>query len=311
MKLDHKYKCLITVFCLEIYTWPVERSAVTCNITKQEKLDLMKAHINMGHSLGYDFARQLKNAGTRAEVIRYALTKFECQGCASRKKKGTRLTSATPRCLDFSIVVGVDLVEILGKNDHDVWYVLNSTCWGTSFATFYPAEQNKKTAKSVFLSWFLSWVRVFGPCEVPMMDGGKEFVGEEFYYYVERLGILPKVTDRHSHEENAKTERRGALFKEVYYKTRELCPPQDDIEVKICIHTSSWATNVFYNRSGYSPCQRVLGKTPRSASGYMDDSYIEQMNLSNSTDIAWERSQEIMAASIHGLALTSCLPEID
>lgn len=77
---------------------------------------------------------------------------------------------------------------------------------------------------------------------------------------LEELGIQPILIDRDAPYRNGATERRGRLFKDVYYKTRELRRPANSQEVKDMVHEVSRALQTMTNRSGYSPPQRVFGR---------------------------------------------------
>lgn len=64
-----------------------------------------------------------------------------------------------------------------------------------------------------------------------ILDQGLEFQGK-FIEGLEELGIQPILIDQGSPHQNGVTERRGALFKDVYYKTKELRQPSDVTEVQ-------------------------------------------------------------------------------
>ena len=93
------------------------------------------------------------------------------------------------------------------------------------------------------------------------------------------------------------TERRGALFKEVYYKTKEMRQPTDVNEVQDMIHEVSWALQTMTNRSGYSPAQRVFGKQPSVTMELTNDSGMFDRTHSMTADQAWQRSEEIRQAA--------------
>ena len=96
------------------------------------------------------------------------------------------------------------------------------------------------------------------------MDQGLEFQGD-FVDGLESHGVQPILIDRDAPFQNGVTERRGGLFKEVYYRTRELHQPTDVTEVQNVVHEVAWALQTLTNRSGYSPAQRVFGKQPSLA----------------------------------------------
>ena len=89
---------------------------------------------------------------------------------------------------------------------------------------------------------------------------GTEFTGSDFHSGLERMCVQPIVCDQEAPWENGVRERRGDLFKKVYYKSREIAQPRDLDEVELLIFESAWALQTTINRSGFTPAQRVLGR---------------------------------------------------
>ena len=134
-----------------------------------------------------------------------------------------------------------------------------------------------------------------------MCDQGLEFMGA-FADGLENHSIRPVWIDRDAPWQNGIVERRGGLFKEVYYKTRELRPPTDLEEVKILIHEVAWALQTMTNRSGYSPAQRVLGRQPSLNMDNLTDT--PEYELSMTGDQAWHKAEEIRQAARKALMET-------
>ena len=95
------------------------------------------------------------------------------------------------------------------------------------------------------------------------------------------------------------TERRGGLFKNIYYRSRELAQPRDMDEVEALIFEVPWSLQTMCNRSGYSPAQRVLGRQPRVTLDMISDG--QTYDLSTSTDTAWKRAEELRTAARNAL----------
>ena len=98
-----------------------------------------------------------------------------------------------------------------------------------------------------------------------LYDMGTEFSGSDLQSGIERMCIQPIVCDQEAPWENGVCERRGDLFKKVYYNGREIAQPRDMDEVGLLIFESAWALQTTINRSGFTPAQRVLGRQPRMA----------------------------------------------
>ena len=297
-KLEVNYKVIIV-----LYHHPElsQHFAEISTVTTAEKSMVLRAHINLGHPSVKEFARLLKNAGTRPDVIQYVLKEFSCEGCAKEKRQPTRLPAATPKTYDFNVVIGVDLLFVFGADDISELPILNVTCQGTLYSTFVLVHPTRRSSNLVWQAFTASWLRTFGAPSFIIMDQGLEFMGA-FVEGLENHGIVPMWIDRDAPYQNGITERRGGLFKEVYYKSRELRPPTDIEEVKTLVHEVSWALQTMTNRSGYSPAQRVLGKQP---SLNMDSlSNMSEYEVSITNDAAWAKAEELRQAARKALMMT-------
>ena len=286
-----KYEYMVVLYHYPEVTFTF---AETTHVITSEKHMVLRAHVNLGHPHVKEFVRLLKAAGTRNDIIQYVLREFTCEGCLKEKRQPSRLPAATPRTYDFNIVIGVDLLFVVGADPNVEHPVLNVTCVGSLYSTFTMVDANRKSSKLVWSAFLQSWLRVFGSPSFLIMDQGLEFQGE-FIEGIESHGIQPILIDRDAPYQNGVTERRGGLFKEVYYKTRELCQPTDVNEVKNMIHEVAWALQTMTNRSGYSPAQRVFGKQPSLAMDVLNDS--GEYQFSHTADVAWKRAEEIRQAA--------------
>ena len=274
--------------CLDLAT------AEPDQVTNAEKNMILRAHVNLGHPRVKEFVRLLKAAGTRDDIINYVIREFHCEGCLKEERQPTRLPASTPRTYDFNVVIGVDVLFVFGHTAHDELPVLNITCLGTLYSTFTLIDAKRRTSGLVWKKFLSSWLRVFGSPSFVIMGQGLEFQGE-FIEGIENHGIQPILIDRDAPYQNGITERRGGLFKEVYYRTRELQQPQSISEVEDMIHEVSWALQTMTNRSGYSPAQRVFGRQPTIAMELINDA--GQYEVPQTMDQAWRRSEEIRQAA--------------
>ena len=264
--------------------------AESSSVSISEKNMVLRAHVNLGHPSVKEFARLLKAAGTRNDIITYVLREFHCE--AWRSANNHCLPSATPRTYDFNVVVGVDLLFVHGHDDRDEHPILNVTCMGTLYSTFTMVDAHRKGAALVWSSFLKCRLRTFGSPRI--MDQGLGFQGN-FIDGLESHGIQPSLIDREAPFQNGVTERRGGLFKEVHYKTRGLHQPAGLQEVQDMVHEVSWALQTMTNRCGYLPAQRVLGKQPSLAMEILNDS--GEYTFSNTNDEAWKRCEQIRQAA--------------
>ena len=266
------------------------------SISTQEKSMVLRAHVNLGHPQMKEFVRLLRAAGTRPDIIDYVMKEFVCEGCLKERRQPSRLPAATPRTYDFNVVIGVDLLFVMGCKPTDEHPILNVTCLGTLYSTFTMVDATRRSSAMVWSSFLRSWVRTFGAPSFLLYDQGLEFQGA-FVEGLEELGIQPIVIDRDSPYQNGTVERRGGLFKEVYYKTRELRQPADLQEVQDMVHEVAWALQTMTNRSGFSPAQRVFGRQPSIAMELLNDAGTFEQTQSPTADAAWLRADEIRQAA--------------
>ena len=132
-----------------------------------------------------------------------------------------------------------------------------------------------------------------------ILNQGAEFTGSDFQSGLEQQGIQPIFIDQDAPFENGVAERRGGLFKSVYYKSREIAQPRNLDEVECLIYEVSWALQTKVNRSGFSPAQRVLGRHPRVARDMLSDG--RHYELSTSNDRAWQRAEQLRQSARQAL----------
>ena len=290
-----QYPFVIVLYHHAELTWSFAESA---SLTPMEKKMVLRAHVNLGHPGVKEFVRLLKAAGTRTDVIQYVLKEFSCDGCRLEKRQPTRLPAATPRTYDFNVCVGIDLLFVHGISHTTEHPILNVTCLGTLYSTFSMVDPNRRGSELVWNAFLDKWLRVFGAPAFLLMDQGLEFQGH-FIEQLESHGIQPIIIDRDAPYQNGVTERRGGLFKEVYYRTRELKQPSTIDEVKNMVHEVAWALQTLTNRSGYSPAQRVFGKQPSLGMDLLSDA--REFEYSMTADGAWNRAEEIRKAARQAL----------
>ena len=114
-------------------------------ISTQEKSMILRAHVNLGHPHMKEFVRLLRAAGTRPDIIEYALKEFSCEGCLKERRQASRLPAATPRTYDFNVVIGVDILYVMGCQPKDERPILNVTCLGTLYSTLSMVDPNRRT----------------------------------------------------------------------------------------------------------------------------------------------------------------------
>ena len=225
-------------------------------LTEAQKKVVRDIHVNCGHPSKEEFLRALRLSRARSTVLDYVRQGFKCKACKAEGKMVKPSPAAVlPRTFRFNKTLGMDLFE-LRSYDGDSWIACNMLCWGTLFQLVDPVAD--KCASTVAQCVLDRWIRYFGPPLVVIVDQGKEFVGKDFTDMCNAQGILLHVIDVRAPWQNGRTERHGDLFKKLYDKTCWMQTPNSkETERKIIAECNS-CRNRQYNRSGYSPLQRVL-----------------------------------------------------
>ncbi|CAE7422825.1 C15C7.7, partial [Symbiodinium pilosum] len=109
---------------------------------------------------------------------------------------------------------------------------------------------------------------------VLIADQGTEFLAN-FKAKCSDLGIVLHTIGARAPHQQGRTERHGALFKAVFQKAVWDCPPQDHHEWRLLLRETEAAKNKSFNRSGFSPVQRMMGHAPRTNGEVMSDDIID------------------------------------
>ena len=121
-----------------------------CEITSEEKLAVMRAHVNLGHPPHRDFLRFLQGGPVRLRVLQYVASEFNRPACEAHRLPKAPLPAKIPRNYDFNIVVGIDCfkMDVLPKKAQ---WNLNIVCWGTTLQIVCPMGAGESpSARSVW-----------------------------------------------------------------------------------------------------------------------------------------------------------------
>ena len=80
-------------------------------------------------------------------------------------------------------------------------------------------------------------------------------------------------------------------------KARDSEAPQNEAELEFMMTEVEAAKNRFFNRSGFSPVQRVLGLTPRLPGSLLSDDKYDPLLLASDADFDYQRAMAIRKAA--------------
>jgi len=279
----------------------LETTDLSFQPTKQQLRDFKIAHDNCGHPSASDFARMIKLGNGKPDLVKWVKQNFKCDDCEANKRPKSRRPSAVPKTYRFNHVVGIDLLEMKDPNGVRCFF-FNVICWGTSLQQVkIVCGDNAKTAENVWNTFVDAWVRVYGFPDVLVLDPGKEFEGY-FTDMAQAYGVTILPTDRESPWQNGKTERAGGLWKRNVKVASRRCTPVNRTEFLMLGDLCCAQRNRSYNRSGFSPDQRVFGCNKRLPNSILSDDAIDPALLCENPLADFQRAEEMRVAATHAWA---------
>ena len=258
--------------------------------------ELYRTHRNLGHPDDQTFCRALRHSGVKVDILKRVKKKFECPICQRRKKPGTHRPAHLSRQMEFNAVVGVDLVFV------QRYVIVNCLCWGTGYqqAIIVETKESNNVAKAVLGGWH----KFFGPPAMVVVDQGKEFASRTFSEAIGEWGTVVHFIDVRSPWQNSRTERAGASLKSVINKIldeRTACSPE---EFGLAVDAAVWCRNQYYDRSGFSPFQRVFGKSMRTPYALLSDDAMDRDMVNHVHSDATRQAQAVRNKALQAWAET-------
>ena len=84
-----------------------------------QQRQLLRAHVNLGHSTMGEFCRALRNGRCQRGITRWVKRYFKCPECDARPMPRTRLAAALPKCYRFNQVCGINTMEVRNPLDRE------------------------------------------------------------------------------------------------------------------------------------------------------------------------------------------------
>ena len=197
--------------------------------------------------------------------------------------------------MDFNQVVGLDLFFFKFRLKTKIF--LNVVCWGTSLQVV--EEMPEKSASRTFETFSRCWLRPFGLQTVLVADQGTELTGQDFAARLAFMGVAMHLTDARSPWQAARTEKMGGVFKDKLQLVIDEVRAISEQDFQACVTETLMARNRYryYNRSGFSPYQRVFGYNPRLPASLASDDILSPCLLSESAIEPVQRTWEIRSAA--------------
>ena len=264
---------------------PGSESRPSVALAPDVRREIYRIHRNLGHPETRSFCRALKHAGVRQDIIRYVKNEFSCPICSRRRRPQPHRPAHLGREMGFNEVVGIDLVffrKII---------MMNVLCWGTSYQWVEAIPDRR--SETVTQAFMCSWVGHYGTPKLIVADQGREFTGQPFVDRLSEAGCIVHFIDARAPWQNSRTEKAGGVFKEKLAKVVDEATVIDGEEMKIAVAETLWTRNMYYDRSGHSPHQRVFGSTPRVPMSMLSDDMIDRELVLGGASDAMKRAMDI------------------
>ena len=256
--------------CGEIFDTP-EGAGATAHVPHAVRLEVRRAHRNLGHCSRAALLRILRLGNATPEHLCYA-KHWQCEICLRRTAPmKRRVVSSSQRPTSFGSMVGIDskeITDIAGAR----FAMLNVVDYATKYSMLLPVENSSsREAARAFLEGWINWA---GTPDTVQADQGSEF-RKDFSQFCENAGISIRCTPTESPWQHGFVERHGAVSADILRATIEEMSVTGGAEMRLAVT----ATNICKNRrpdpSGYSPRMRVFGCGDRLP-GSVLDSLLEQ-----------------------------------
>ena len=261
-----------------------------------------RAHEGLGHPGNARLARILKGANASKKAIEYAKN-LVCSTCQQRQLVRPPRAAAPPKELPPNHTIGIDTVWLPtpGKKRR---MALNIVCWSTRFQMVIPLRSHTATdARRAYLEW----IRFMGVPQRLYTDLGKEFCsafqdGAELDETLVEPSALEMPTQR------SITERAGKTFKEILVKAMDNYAVQSDLEWRDLVDIVNMTVNRLANKSGFSPCQRLLGYTPKMPGGlqFLTEEEKDARSWARRGDLQIQRAQTMRLAAARAFHEVEC-----
>eukprot|EP00435_Cladocopium_sp_Y103_P034646 s733_g9.t1 len=235
------------------------------DLTTQEKSDLRKLHLNLGHPDPNVLAEHLKAQQAAPHVVE-AAREFVCDACVESVGQKHQRPAKLHDPKDFNDLVGIDGFYWSGSKGFSV-HVFHCIDEASLFHLGRRCET--RNADQVVNSWSNFWTAWAGDPNQVYTDPAGEFISDQWKALMRSKSIQPLITTEAW--QRGRVERHGQIIKRMLTRCdleRSIESLQDfDQVLQACFQ----AKNSLMRQKGYSPEQIVLGKSRKLPASLTSD----------------------------------------
>ena len=186
-----------------------------------------------------------------------------CQDTATHKPKPKVCLSMAN---DFNDVVAFDITFWVDPIKNKTTMILHVIDIATRLSA--ATVVRSKDPKVIIEALVCNWLNVFGAPKKFYTDNRGEFANKELVELLENLGIEFNATAAESSFSNGINERHHAVIKTILNKIRHDYPLAD---INVLVSYAIFAKNCLVDNRGFTPHQRVYGRSPNKPSILSDN----------------------------------------
>ena len=256
------------------------------NLSPQEKTELRRIHVNLGHPAPGTLARHLQAANADPRLIE-ASREFQCDSCLESTQPLHQRPSKLPQVREFNDLVGLDGFYFKSKSGYRT-YVLHALDEASCFQQGRRAtSRHASDAISAINDFWTSWA---GPPKQVYLDPAGEFRSEEVLEYFQGVNVKTHVTA--AAWQRGRLERHGDILKDTLERLDISHPIINDVSFDKALLQSILAKNALVRHEGYSPEQIVFGKALRVPGSLLSDDDLTSHALAEGADLEAERHRQ-------------------
>ncbi|CAE7807940.1 unnamed protein product [Symbiodinium sp. CCMP2592] len=196
------------------------------------------------------------------------------------------------KTLAFNAVIAVDLFYMTVFGSEKIFLV----CVGHGTGYVQVARCKDAKAATVRQELCRAWVQPFGVPELILCDQGPEFTGEQCQEHLSQLGAAIHYTDGASPWQNGKAERTVQTLKnKILVTIKDIAAHEEELDVVIAHVVSAY--NSMFDRHGFTPDQRVFGRSVRMPASLLADDRLNQELIKEAAGDSVRRTWDIREAA--------------
>ena len=235
------------------------------NLSSQEKQDLRKLHINLGHPAPNVLAEHLKAQNAAPHVVE-AAKDFVCDACVESTGQKAPRPAKLHEPRDFNDLIGMDgffWTGIRGFQVH-VFHCIDEA------SLFHLGKRcHTRNPDEVIESWSEYWTSWAGNPNKIYSDPAGEFISDQWKDMLMSRSIQPLITVEAW--QRGRVERHGQIIKRMLSRFDLERPIENLDQFDQALRACFQAKNSLVRHQGYSPEQIVLGKAAKLPASLTSD----------------------------------------